>query len=257
MRRVGLLLLGTVLLVACGSPARPEADQDRDGKSLADAIRSATTQGSSFKLDQQLLLRGGDIPSGQAVQIHAVIDNGVIKANTARFTYRFEQGRQTATFDMLIAEERLFAKQHGTSGWKATPVAAATSLFPSLRLDLVRETVLLATSISSGAVTHLDAGFAHKYTVKPAPDQLEQLESIPVGGAAEDQFLKTATAEVDVFLLLPSNRLGRIEVHLVGTDPSGGTKQKIDSALDLRQAKVGTIEAPADAEAVTPANILT
>jgi hypothetical protein len=257
MRQVGLLLLGTVLLAACGTTVRPQADQDRDGRSLADAIRSAAIQGSSFKLDQQLLLTGGDIPSGQAVQIHAVVDDGVLKENTARFTYRFEQGRQTATFDMLVAQEQLFAKQHGASAWKATPVAAATSLFPSLRLDLVRETVLLASSVSSGAVTHTDAGFAHKYTIKPAPDQLEQLESVPVGGAAEDQFLKTAKAEVDVFLLLPSNRLGRIEVHLSGTDPSGGTKQRIDSAIDLRQAKVGAIEAPADAQAVTPANILT
>jgi hypothetical protein len=131
-----------------------------------------------------------------------------------------------------------------------------TTLFPALRLELVRETVLLASRVSSGAATHIDAGFARKFTVTPAPDQLEQLESIPVSGATEDQFLKTAAVEVDVYLVFPGDRLARVEVHVAGTDPQSGESQRVDSAIDLRSASVGTISAPGQATLVTPDQIL-
>jgi hypothetical protein len=157
---------------------------------------------------------------------------------------------------MVLASNQLYVKGSDAS-WRSTPLAATTSLFPALRLDLIRETVLLASSVSSSSLTHVKAGFAHKYVVRPAPDQIEQLEAIPVQGRAETAFLKTAQAEVDVFLSLPGDRLDRIEVHLTGTDPSEGTRQKVDSSIDLRQARVNAIRPPAQAVAVSPAEILT
>ena len=254
--RLAAALLGMVVLAACGA-ARTQADQDRDGKLVADALRNAYSQGAAFKLDQQLLILGGDIPSGQAIQVHATVSNGVLKNDAARFAYKIQQGRQAATYDMLIARQQLFVKSRSASTWKTTALPSTTTLYPPLRLDLVRETVLLARSVSAGAITHIDAGFAHKYTVQPAPDQLEQLESIPVQGAAEDQFLKTARAQIDIYLITPGNKLGRIELQMLGVDPSNGEKQEIVSTLDVRPAKVSAIQAPSDAEQVAPADILT
>jgi hypothetical protein len=245
-----------VAMAACGGTARPQGDQDRDGRLLASAVRAAYSGGVAFKLDQQLLLTGGDVPAGKAFQIHAVVDDGVLKDDTARFTYRIEQGKQSARYDMLVAGGRLFARQHGVKAWKETPLPAATALFPVLRLDLVREAVLLASSVGSSSVAHVDAGFARKYAVRPAADQLEQLESMPVQGQGEVQFLKSASAEVDLFLVYPGNRLGRIEVHMTGTDPSTGTKQGIQGSMDLRAARVATISAPTDAQQVSPGDLL-
>src|SRR5205814_10139106 len=138
----------------------------------------------------------------------------------------------TVSYDMLIAGGRLYAKQHGASAWKETPVQAATALFPVLRLDLVRETVLLASSVGTSSIAHVDAGFARKYPVRPAPDQLEQLESMPVSGQAEAQFLKSAMAELDVFLTYPDNKQGRVEVQLTGDDHSSLTQQDTTASLD-------------------------
>src|SRR5207248_8555189 len=115
--------------------------------------------------------------SGQALQLHATATSGVLKDGAARFSYRIQQSQQAGTYDMLVADGQLYVKRHGASAWKTTPEASATTLFPALRLELVRETVLLAASVSTGSVTHIDAGFARRYAVRAAPDQLEQLSS--------------------------------------------------------------------------------
>ena len=249
------VLLGMIMLVGCGG-TRSQSDQDKDAKLLADALRSAYSAGSGFKMDQQLLILGGDIPSGQAIQVHATVDNGILKNDTAKFGYKIQQGRQTATYDMLIAQQQLYVKARNATSWKTTALPSTTTLYPTLRLELLRETVLLARSISPGSITHIDAGFAHKYTVQPAPDQLEQLESIPVQGTAEDTFLKTARAQIDIYLILPGNKLGRIELRMTGTDPANGEKQEVLSTLDLRPARVPAIQVPSDAQQVSPAEIL-
>jgi hypothetical protein len=135
-------------------------------------------------------------------------------------------------------------------------VSAATTLFPALRLDVLRETVLLSSSVTPGGLSHVDAGFARKYTVKPSGDQVEQLMSVSASGADEQTFLKSASAEVDVFLLVPGNGLARIEVHVAGTDPSTGEKQEIVSSIDLHGANVAAAEAPSDAMLVSPSDLL-
>jgi hypothetical protein len=248
-------LLGLVLLAACGA-TRTQADQQKDGTMLAGALRSADLDGMGFSLDQQLLVTGGDIPSGQAIQLHATSSSGVLRDDAAQFGYRIQQGQQANNYDMRVVEGRLYVRKHGASGWKATPVGNATTLFPALRLDVLRETVLLASSVSTGSFGHIDAGFARKYAVRPAPGQLEQLMSISVDGAAELQFLRSASAEVDVFLTVPDNKLGRVEVHVAGVDPSNGEQQQIQCSLDLHSAKVAAVQAPSDAQLVAPSDLL-
>ena len=250
------LIVGTVLLVACGT-SRTQAAQDQDEKTVAAAIRSAMVQGVAFKLDETLTLTGGSIPSGQMAKAHATASSGLARDDSAQFGYTFDQGGgHVNRYDMTLADQQIYVRNQGSSAWKTTPVSLVTPYFAAARLDLVRETVLLARSISGAGYTHVGSGFARRYAAKPAADQLEQLESAPVAGAAETQFLKTATAEVDVFLALQANQLLRIEVHTTEVDPSNGVKQTVDSAVDIRPARVATINAPTDATTVSPSNIL-
>jgi hypothetical protein len=245
-----------VAVAGCGgTTSRSQADQDRDGRMLAAAIEAANSEGAGFTMDETLVLTSGDVPSGQALSVHASSKDGMVKDGNATLRYHIESGRTGVDFDMLLTGTQLYAKRHGSSRWLVTPLSATTSFFPALRLELVRETVLLAASIPGSSLTHLSAGFARKYVVKPAADQLEQLQAIVVQGRSEASFLKSATGEVDVFLGYPGDKLYRVEVHLSGTDPSGGTKQRVDNWVDLRSARVGTIKPPDSATSVAPESI--
>jgi hypothetical protein len=257
VKRIAILLLPALLIAAgCGS-TRTRADQDRDGKLIAASLRTATVNGSAFKMDQHLRLTGGGSNAGQYFDIHATVNDGLLREDTARFTYRMDQGTHSQSFQMLVADGRLFVRPRGRSGWKDVPLASASSLFPLLRLDLLRQTVLLAGSVSVGGAAHVDAGFARKFAIRPAVDQAEQVQSMPVQGADEEQFLKTASTEVDAFLVYPGDQLGRLEVHMNGTDPQSQTRQDVNAVLDLRPAHVGTITPPADAQAVSLDQLLT
>jgi hypothetical protein len=255
VRRLAALCI-VLALAGCGlSASRSQADQDKDGRMLAAALQAVDSQGSGFSMDESLVLTGGDVPSGQQLSVHATSSNGVARDGNAQLRYHVVSGRTGLDYDMLLTSTQLFAKRHGTAQWLTTPLSATTSFFPALRLELVKETVLLAGSIPGSSVTHLSSGFARKYVVKPAPDQLEQLQAIVVQGVTETNFLKTATAEVDVFLSLPGDSLMRVEVHLTGTDPTAGTKQRVDNSMDLRSARVAPIKPPGSATAVAPESI--
>jgi hypothetical protein len=259
MKRLSLVLLAllaVVLVAACGG-ARSKADQDKDGRVLADAIKSADS-GSTFSMSETLVLTGGDIPSGKQAVIQATA-SGVAKDGNLQFIYRIPEGKTTASFDMIVADGQLYVRPHNAPTWKSVPATTATALFPALRLQLIRESVLLAKSVSGSSLNNTSNGFFRKYAVMPASDQLEQLQSIPLQGSAETVFLKTATAELDAFLSLSGNKLSRLEVHLNGTDPSTGTKQKIDSTMTLKPGtgKLQVIMGPSSATPVSPADILT
>ncbi|HEY4865834.1 MAG TPA: hypothetical protein VIK45_10035 [Candidatus Dormibacteraeota bacterium] len=258
MRGLAAALCALVLaaLVGCGAPAtRSQADQDKDGKAIAAAIRAADSTGIAFTMDESLALTGGAVPSGQALTVHATSQDGVLKDGFARLSYHVTSGRTGLDYDMVLTDTQLYVKRRGTSDWRTTPLSATTSFFPALRLDLVRETVLLASSISASSLTHVNAGFAHKYAVKPAPDQLEQLQAIVVEGSSETAFLKGASAELDVYTTIPGDNLARVEAHLTGMDPAAGTKQKVDNSMDVRSARVGTIKPPDSAAPVAPEQI--
>src|SRR5215471_15665750 len=104
MRKLLAGLLAVLVLAACGS-SRAQADQERDKRLLAGALNSAWTAGTGFKLDQRLLITGGDIPSGQALQLHGVVDSGTLRDGAAQFPYRIEQARQQSVrYAMVIAD---------------------------------------------------------------------------------------------------------------------------------------------------------
>lgn len=259
MRRRLLAAALLAAVAACappGAPKRTAADVDRDRTAVAQAIRGADADGVSFHMTETLNLSGGDIPQGQQLQISAQAD-GVARSGRVRMTYKILRSRnQTIQYDVVLSGPDIFIKPHSASQWKRSDAASATALYPALRLPLLRETVLLARDVSSGSVTTVNNGFAHKYAVRPASDQLEQLQAIPVSGQAEQAFLKTATAELDAYLTLTGDRLTRVEVHLKGLDPSNREQQKIDSTVDFTPAKVDAIETPADAVVVPASEIL-
>jgi hypothetical protein len=255
-RAVAVLLAALALAAGCGA-GRTQADQDRDGGVLAGTLRNVWLAGTGFALDQRLTLSGGDIPGGQGLQFHGSVSSGVLKGSAAQFSYRLEQGQQgSARYDMVVASGLLYVRRQSASAWKATGLSGATTLFPALRLDLLRETVLLASSVSSGSVARIDSGLARRYVVRPAPDQLQQLQSVTLDSTAAQQFMRTASGEVDVYLAFPGDRLARVEVHLTGLDPSNGERQEVASVLTLHPATVGAIRPPADAQQVAVGDIL-
>jgi hypothetical protein len=257
LRLVALTLLVVTACAGPGSSKRTQAEQDKDGKTIATAIAGADQGGASFHMDETLTFTGGDIPSNQQLQVKATAD-GVAKDGRIRMTYRIAASRsRTISYDMVVADTVLYAKPHASAQWKRTPAASATALFPTLRLRLVRESVLLAKEVDASSVTNSSGGFAHRYRVVPAADQLEQLQAIPVTGTQQQAlFLKTATAEIDAFLSLSGDRLQRLETHLSGTDPTNGEIQKVDCNADFKAAKVNAIQTPTGATTVTPDQIL-
>jgi hypothetical protein len=249
-------LLAVALVTACGLPLPTSTDQRTEARAIAAAIRSLEQHGATFGLDQTVQLTGGQIPSGQELKQQMTVTGGHLRDGDASFRFRLSVGGQHADFDMVIADQQLFARSPGAV-WRTTPLAYVTVLFPALRLDLLRETALLAPSVSPAGLGHVDAGFARRFAISPAPEQLEELEAMPVVGAAETTFLRTARGEVDVYLLIPSGQLGGVELHLTGTDPASGIHQQIDGRLDLRAARVPRISPPAGAQLVDPGAILT
>lgn len=259
MRR-RLLAAGCLLALAgCaapGAPSRSAADADADGRRVAAAVQAVDQDGAGFHMDETLVFSGGDIPANQQLSIKSTAD-GVVRAGRVQMTYRIQVSRkQTAVYDMLIANQVLYVKPHASTAWKRTPVASATALYPVLRLQLLREAVLLARNVGSGSLTTIPGGFGHRYRVTPASDQLEQLQAIhPAAGAQETGFLSTATAEIDATLNM-QDRLSRLEVHLSGKDPQNRELQKVDASADFHPAGVGTIAVPSSSTPVGPDQIL-
>jgi hypothetical protein len=258
LRALAAALLAILLTASCGvSGQRSQADQDRDGKLLAKSIQALSTGGATFTMDEQVTLSGGDVPKGQSAQVHGQATGSLLQGHV-QMKYKFVRGgSNNPSFDVVVAEGGFYIRQSGGQQWLVTPEAAATELYPAVRLDLIRESVLLARSIGSGQLTRVGNSFdfAHKYAVTPAPDQLEQLDAMPVQGAAETAFLKSASAEFDIFTSVQGDRLMRVEVHITGTDPSTSTKQKIDCVADFKPAKVKAIETPTGATPVSPNQI--
>jgi hypothetical protein len=252
-------LLGLALLAACaapGAPRRTQADQDADAKTVAAAIAGADQDGASFSMDETLVFTGGDIPANQQAEIRAQA-SGVAKAGRVRMTYKLlRQKGSPLQYDIVLADAVLYIKPHSSSQWKRAPASANTDLYPAVSLELLRESVLLATKVGPGSITTVNNGFARRYQVKPAADQLEQLEAVSGSGSSEQAFLRTATAEIDAFLTVTGGKLTRIEVHLTGTDPDTGEKQKIDASANYTPAKVSPIGVPAESTAVDPSQIL-
>jgi len=247
-------LLSVLLVAGCGVQ-RSNSDRARDANLIASAIRAVDDSGQNFTMEETLQVHGGDIPSGQMSQFKGTA-TGAVRQGRARWTYKIQQQQGSVSFDMLLGRGQIYVRPAGAQAWRTTPAQDLGPLYPSIRLDLIRETVLLARDVSGFSISHVAQGFAHKYVVTPAADQLEQLENVPLAAGLEPTFLKTAKVELDVFLSLPGDRLLRIEVHMTGTDPDSRETQKIDCLAGFTGGRVAAIGLPVAAMPVQAANIL-
>jgi hypothetical protein len=249
--RVVGLVLGVLVLSGCSGPQiRSLADQARDARVMASALRQLDLGGAQFDMDNQLAYTGGSVPAGQEVVFQSSSTNGTFKDGQARFAFRFMKGSKPTVYDMVVDESRLFLKAHSSSAWKMLPAGDAAVLLPLARLETIRQAVLLAGDVGGATVGLTGGALYRKYRVTPAPAQLEQLEGVVLSGGDEQTFLKTASGEVDVFLTLGDKRLARVEVHLRGADPQSHTAQMIDSSVDVRPSRVSEIKTPAGAAAI-------
>ena len=257
MRALAGVLAVLVLVAGCATgPKRTQADQDKDGKALAAALEAADGTGVNFQLTETWVLTGGSIPNGQQATLNLTA-TGSVRAGRAKMTFTVKQSRGSSVFDMVVADSHLYARPHNKGTWKRIPDTAATALYPAILLHLLREAVLLARRVDASAIVSVNNGFARKSVVVPASDQLEQLQAISVTGSQEEVFLKTATAQIIVFLTVTGSKLSRTEVHLLGTDPTSGEKNKIDSVANYTLGKVSEIAVPTGALDVQPGDIFT
>jgi len=254
MRTLAGLLVALVLVTGCGTSKRTQADMERDAQAVAAALQAADTAGVGMRLTENWVITGGQVPKGQQSTV-GISANGDVKAGRVKMTLTFTTGHSKPAYDAVVGDGYLYVKPQKSDGWMRTPQPAATPLYPAALLRLLRESVLLARRVDGYSVVQQGGGFAHRYAVFPAADQLEQLEAISLSGGDESAFLKTASAEIDVFLSTSGNRLQRVEVHLGGTDPSSGEKNKIDSSADYRSARVAEITLPGRAQDVQPSQI--
>jgi hypothetical protein len=253
MRRV-LTLLSVLLVAACGGGSA-SSGPPAGATTVANAMRALDDAGSKFSLTQTITLTGGDIPKGRA-QILSSTATGAVRGGVVAMTYRLKESQGNVAYDMIVARGLLFARPSGSGAWKAAPSEGLTVFLPSVRLDLLRETALLAKSVSSSI--SIQNSLSRKYVVTPAATQLKELqgEGVGVDAASEQTFLKTAKAEVDVFLALRGGNLTRMEVHMSAVDPSNGETQAVASAATFTGGRVQPIAVPLAAQTVPPAQIL-
>jgi hypothetical protein len=254
MRRAAPLLAGLLLVFACGTGAGPSGPS-KDAVAIANALRSLDDAGSKFSLTQSITLTGGDIPMGRA-QILSSTATGAVRGGVLGLTYRLKESQGTVPYNMIVARGLLFARPAGDGAWKAAPAEGLMVFLPSVRLDLLRETALLSTSVSSSI--SIQNSLTRKYVVTPAATQLKELqgEGVGVDAASEQAFLKTAKAEIDVFLALRGGNLTRMEVHMSAVDPSNGETQTVDSTATFSGGKVDPIAVPLTAQSVPASQIL-
>ena len=246
-------MAGLALLVAaCGGPG---GGGEADRATVARAIHSADQAGGHVDFTLTMVLSGGEIPAGKVVRV------GLRAAGTARsgaadmkLTTLDGAGKAVHVFDMRLVGDTIYLRPKSAEGWASVPAQPETVFFAALRLELVREAVLLGRSVSAGSLERTDSGIGHRYHAVAGPDQVEQFLSATVAGGDEAAFLKTASASIDAHLGVPGDRLNRLEVHSAGL--VGGLRLDVRSATTLRQASAPAVDAPAVATPIPPAQLL-
>jgi len=239
-----------LLLVACGGPAAPDRD------AVAAAIDAVSASGANIDVQSTIIDTGGTIAKGHADQIklHGV---GRTRDGTTSLhvTFAAGAGKSNPSFDIVLTDADIYAQQHGsTAPWRTEVVESSNFLFVPARLPLLRESVLLSSKETSGGLTHITQGFARKYTITPASDQLLQMLANSFGGTAAE-FLKTASGHLD-FYVSTGGRIVRIETHLVATNPDDRTKRQIDAVTVFSGSSARSISLPDGAEPVTTGSSL-
>ena len=251
-RLAPLLILG-LLATGCGSQGNSDLRPRLDF--LATTLARAQRQGLAFQISGSLQLTGGAIPAGKMYSL-AASGSGELKQDLAQFTYTLAQGKSSVRYRMRFDASRLYVRHPPSSQWHSASLEAATTLFPSLRLTLLRQTTLLATALTGPGLSVSGQGLERTYSVVPASDQVQELQSIFVAPSGLKSFLAGASTKVIVDLSVPAGELTRIAVQLSATDPVSGEHQQVTSTATFRAARVGAISVPADDVAVSPAAIL-
>jgi hypothetical protein len=250
---LALVMAGALLVAACGfSRDRTLAEQDSDASAIAAALDRADRDGAEFSMDDTLVTTGGEIPRGRQISWQATL-KGRVKDGRAYMTYTSTQ--QRTTYTIVVAEGLIYIRK-GSGPWQASDASAMVTIYPALRLSLLKQSVLLAKSISGASAQHTNAGFGNSYEVVPAKDQLEQLAAVSPTTANEALFLSLATAKLQFVISTSGSNLYRSEVHLNTTDPVTGVVQAVDSVVDFKlTGKVRAIDVPSDAVPVDPSQI--
>ncbi len=247
---LGAAVVGALLLAACGSSA--PTDRASEEKVLVAALDGAGS-GATFSLQQSWTFTGGNIPKGQS-RVAASTATGGLKAGQAKFNYTVNGKR---SFDMVIADGQLYVRPRKGKSWHNAPEDSAAELFPAIRLDIIRESVLVGRSITQPVVAFVGSSVSRRYVVTPASDQLQQLQGVAVPVSGLSEYLKTASARIEIYLTTNSNQLVRVVVSMSGVDAVDNTKTSVESTVDFKLSrKVGQITAPDGSVAVTPEHLL-
>jgi hypothetical protein len=105
----------------------------------------------------------------------------------------------------------------------------AEEFIPGVRLNLLRESVLLAAKVSK-TTDFANNTFVRHYTITPAPDQLHQLMGFSSSGT------------LSAYLSNTGNQLQRVDGHFLGTDTSTKRHLVVDSSLVI--SKIGLSSDP-------------
>jgi hypothetical protein len=249
-RLLGLLLATALVAAGCG------AGGSADLSTVARAIQEVEQRGAAFTYTDTLLDSGGTIPKGVTNRIR-LSGKGQERDDNVSFVMSQldSAGKAVGAWDLVINDVYLFARPHGmTRDWFVGSAAVFNQFYPGVRLNLLRETVLLATKSSKGA-NFVNGGFFNQYTITAAPDQLEQLMSLAVAPEKEAGFLKSAVATITAYLTT-SGHLQRLDLHVVGTDPSTSLHRVFDSSMTFSQVgRASDPSIPATAVPVQPVDM--
>ena len=198
---------------------------------MAAAIQTLDRQGADFTITVTETATGGDIPKGKFA--HAVYHaRGQERDDNASLVLGATDpatGRNVDAFDLVMSDSDLYVRPHGsTRDWFLGWTYVAEEFIPGVRLNLLRESVLLATRVSK-TTSFSNGGFLNRYTITPAHDQLVQLMVNSGSG--------TLVANLGA-----GNRLQGIEGHFTGTDPANSRHVVITSTLTF--SNVGRVADP-------------
>ncbi|MDQ6792556.1 MAG: hypothetical protein M3Z98_00825 [Candidatus Dormibacteraeota bacterium] len=252
-RLLGLLLAIVLVAGGCASDTGTNAG---DLATVAKAIRAVEQKGAAFSYKVTVVSTGGSIPKGKEARI-PLSGVGVARDDNASFVLSEldQAGKPVGAFDLVINDVYLFVRPHAVArAWFVGAASGFNYFYPAVRLNLLRETVLLASK-SSKATTFSSGSFSNQYTITAAPDQLQQLLSVSVGTDKQSAFLKSASATIDAYLTT-GGQLQRITVQAAGTDPVTSVRSVYNSSLTIsRVGEVSDPSVPTNAVSVQPGDM--
>jgi hypothetical protein len=249
-RLLGVLLATALVVAGCGSGSTANLT------SVAAAVREVEQKGAAFSYTDTLLDSGATIPRGMVNRIRLSATGTERDDNAALTLNQLDNaGRSVGGYDLVINDVYLFVRPHGTNrAWFLGSAALFNQFYPGIRLNLLRETILLATKSSKGA-TFSNGGFSNQLIITAAPDQVEQLIGMTVTPDKEAAFRKSASGTITAYLST-SGHLQRIDLHVVGTDPTSSLKRVFDSSMTFsRVGRAADPRIPATAIPVQPTDM--